>query len=99
MQTAEFIAKFEELTKKMIAIMKAKNNDYAGKDDPLKNLRRHGPYGIVVRMDDKICRLDSFLNPALQMKIQVLDEKLEDTALDLANYALLLVIACLEQKK
>jgi hypothetical protein len=92
MTTEKFIEEFETLAKKMVATVRAKNNDYAGKRDPFKNFRRHGEYGIVVRMDDKIARLDSFFNPKEGVDQMVGNETIEDTALDLANYALLLVL-------
>lgn len=92
MTTIEFIEQFEKLTQRMIAQMRAKNNDYAGKRDPFKNLRRHGEYGIVVRLDDKLARLDSFFNPAEKVERQVKDETVEDTGIDAAVYCLLLVL-------
>lgn len=92
MTSEEFVAKFETLTKEMIEKMKAKNNDYAGKRDPLKNLRRHGTYGIIVRLDDKLSRLDSFLNPAEGVKQMVKDESIRDTFMDAATYNLLGII-------
>ena len=92
MTQQEMRDQFVKLTERMISIFEAKNADYAAGDDPFKNLRRHGEHGIVVRMDDKISRLDSFFNPANGKKeAAVPEESIEDTALDLANYALLLI--------
>ena len=67
--------------------MKRKNSDYATSDDPLANFRRHGPYGMVVRMDDKMSRLDTFIKIG---KLEVTEESCQDTLDDLLNYAVLL---------
>jgi len=92
MTTEELIAQFSDLATDMCVKMQAKNNDYAGKRDPLKNLRKHGVYGITIRMDDKLCRLDSFFNPAEAVERKVKDESVDDTLMDLATYALLAII-------
>jgi hypothetical protein len=92
MTNEELVQRFETLTKEMVLVMKAKNNDYSSKKDPLQNLRRHGSYGVVVRMDDKIARLNSFYNPEERKSMLVPGETKKDTAIDLANYALLCFI-------
>ena len=65
---------------KAAGILAAKGDDYG--DD---NLCRHGMKGIVVRIDDKIARLDNLIvnreNPAV-------DESIEDTLMDIAGYAI-----------
>jgi hypothetical protein len=86
----EFEKAFEQVVTDMVAIMKRKNNDYSG-GDPLKNFRRHGANGILVRMEDKMCRLDTLTSPAV--KQQVSDESVEDTAQDLAVYSILFILA------
>lgn len=89
----ELAAEFRKLCEGMCKTMEAKNADYARGSDPFKNLRRHGPYGIVVRLDDKISRLDSLTNPAYKDNSpRMLDESLEDTAKDTAVYALLMIL-------
>jgi len=98
MKPEALVQRFEQLTQKMIEIMKAKNNDYSGGRDALKNFRRHGPYGIVVRMDDKLSRLDSFYNPEEKVELQVKAETADDTAMDLANYALLLIVTAEDER-
>lgn len=100
MQYDDFIAKFSELTSHMLQTMEKKNKDYSRGADPLRNFRRHGSYGIVVRMDDKISRLDSLLNKKYSDNVPAIkDEKIEDTALDLANYALLLIITHMDEQE
>lgn len=83
---------FRKLTDLMARYHEVKNHDYANAVDPLANLRKHGEYGIVVRMDDKTSRLESFFGPKGRKALKVKDEKIEDTCIDLANYALLLIL-------
>lgn len=66
----------------------AKNSDYGGSVTDTYN--RFGMDSFLVRMYDKINRAYTLTRPN---KIQeVKDEKIEDTLLDLANYAILAVI-------
>lgn len=76
----------EELSKKARALMRRKNEDYGRAQDPLFNFRRHGLKGMLVRMDDKLCRLDNYLDKG---NFSVEDEGLEDTLLDMINYSVL----------
>jgi len=92
MTTESMLKQFEELTKKMVEVVTAKNKDYSRGESPFKNLARHGTYGIVVRMDDKICRLDSLTSPKYGGEPAIKTESIEDTALDLAVYSLLLIL-------
>lgn len=94
---ARFLAEFKEITEKMLELTGRKNNDYGGPVDPLKNFRKHGEYGIVVRMDDKMSRLDSFF--AEKRALEVKDESIEDTAMDLAVYAIILLIMSRDNRR
>jgi hypothetical protein len=84
----QFFQKAMDLTKK-------KNADYTGaSDDPFANFRRIGQanpswvlVGFLTRMTDKFARLESFVQNGL---LQVKEESVEDTLLDLANYSSLL---------
>ena len=76
----------KRLCLKARALMQLKNRDYAHADDPFKNFRRHGLYGITVRISDKLARLDNFIENG---KFSVKDEKIEDTVMDLMNYSVL----------
>ena len=74
-------------------IMKAKNADYS-KSDPLGNFyvaealqATSAANGIIVRMSDKLSRLVSVLAKG---EAQVKDESVEDTIVDIINYAILL---------
>jgi len=80
-----------------------KSHDYAGKDvDPFANLKLSKKMGIpywkgcLVRIGDKFSRLCAF---ARQKECKVKDESVEDTLLDLANYAIICRILYRESKK
>jgi hypothetical protein len=87
----------------MNEIMQAKNADYSWAGEAFTNFNQielitkgavSREMGTVVRMTDKLSRVVRLL----ENTNQVLDEKIEDTLLDLANYSLLLILM-LEEKK
>lgn len=79
----------------MIAITAAKNADYNHSDENpfsnFENVERLGvcstEQGFITRMMDKMSRLVSFIHRGV---LQVKDESIEDTLLDLANYCILM---------
>lgn len=71
-----------------LAIAEKRNKRYAGPYDPFKNFRLGGDYGIAIRMTDKVSRLLTLLHPSNTTDDD--GESIEDTCLDLANYAMLL---------
>lgn len=93
---------FYKLLDGMAELHSRKNHDYAGESDPLKNLRssdRLGlpPFtGVMVRLQDKWSRLESFMT---QGELLVKDESVEDTLMDNAVYSLLAIILLREAKK
>jgi len=104
MTTEEFFKFFEETTARMVKISRAKNSDYTGAadNDPFANFTRVESIGIcstetgfLTRMTDKLCRIASFVK---QGSLQVKDESVQDTLLDLANYSILM-LAYLESQK
>lgn len=68
----------------------AKNTDYSQGDKWYNNFEGGGLKGIVNRMQDKFCRLVNLLNSG---QAAVKEETFEDTCMDLATYALLLMQA------
>ncbi len=68
-------------------LLKAKGHDYSGEADCLKNLRRHGLKGIVVRLCDKMERLDNLVWSGTEA--QVKEERAADTIRDARNYLFL----------
>jgi len=85
----EYLDNFAEVTKQMLEITAKKSNDYASDDDPFRNFREFGELGILVRMSDKFSRLRTALYDRKDMAVS--DETVEDTILDLATYAILLL--------
>jgi len=85
----DYLREFQALTTKMLEITTKKNNDYGGTSDPFKNFRSFEELGILVRMSDKFARLRTAI--VEKRAFEVADESIEDTCLDLANYALLLL--------
>jgi hypothetical protein len=92
----EYINYHKSKCEKMIEITKAKNADYSGAGlDPFANFKMVGhilqtdgaiEMGFVTRMCDKLSRIGSFVSKG---SLQVKDESVEDTLLDLANYCIL----------
>lgn len=94
--------RFYELLEKMADLHSRKNHDYAGQEDPLKNFKTSvgagvNPWiGCLIRLGDKFGRLSTF---AKQGTLQVKDESVTDTFLDMAVYSLLGLILFEEQSQ
>jgi len=94
-----FAAKFFEDCQEL---SKRKNADYTGgSDDPFGNFRAvetlaiSTEVGFLTRMMDKMKRVASFVeNGTLQVK----EESVRDTLIDLANYSCLLAAYTLDEK-
>lgn len=79
--------KHMEICHKLNAVYRAKNHDYGDAfGDTFKKL---GVISAVTRLSDKMNRLMSL---AVAHDAQVKDEKIEDTLLDMANYAIMTLI-------
>lgn len=90
---------FRELIEKMYALHLEKNSDYS----PL-NILGTGEIGSVVRLWDKTCRIMNLLGFRIEGRLveytspkKPKNESVEDTLLDLANYAIIALI--LRQEK
>ena len=85
-----------DILNNMQSVYEAKDSDYSATGLPMGNLRKCEDAGIdawrgcLVRIGDKMSRLENFLK---EKKYIVISEKAEDTVIDLANYAILM--ACL----
>lgn len=78
----------KEICNQMHEIYKQKNFDYG--DSFSKSVDKRGLSAAIIRIEDKWNRLDNItLHPD---NIQVADETIEDTLLDLANYCILTLI-------
>lgn len=88
MTKQEYMAFHKAACELMVKITAAKNADYCGvSSDPFANFRKHGELGFLVRMHDKLARIESFVAKGF---LKVKDESVTDTLLDLANYSILL---------
>ena len=79
------LEKHKELCDRIHDTCVKKNHDYGNSASEL--YEKFGLISYVVRMNDKMNRINSLLNKDVEVK----DEKIEDTLLDLANYCLLAV--------
>ena len=81
--------------------MKLKNQDYAAGDDPFKNFRSSTTVGvdtergILVRLLDKLSRAGNLIDKDPSVE----SEKMEDTVLDILNYAILFYAVNKERKE
>lgn len=80
------VEQFMSITQDMAKIYAAKNHDYGNSFD--KSLGRFGIVASIVRMEDKMNRIESLTNK----EAKVNDESIKDTLLDLANYAIMTVM-------
>ena len=77
------VVKFKNLTNKMSETYERKNHDYG--DSFNKSLDKFGLIASVVRMNDKMERIESLMNKEALVK----DESIKDTLLDLASYCVM----------
>lgn len=73
----------------------SKNNDYGNSVSDTFN--KFGIDAYLVRMYDKINRVYSLTRNNAERKVE--DEKIEDTLLDLANYAMIAVVELRNKKE
>ena len=66
-----------------LELFKKKNKDYGD------SFATYGPIGVIVRIGDKISRLNSITKNGINM---VNDESLRDTLIDLHNYSAMAVM-------
>lgn len=74
---------FKSITDKMNKIYEAKNNDYG---DSFTKVRNKYPNSVIIRLNDKLNRLESLMSGKRQM---VSKENINDTLLDMANYCIM----------
>lgn len=99
MNKNEYINFHKKSCDKMIEITRKKNADYTGaSDDPFHNFRQIegiiggvsnvAEIGFLTRMSDKMSRIGSYVAKG---RLEVVDESVDDTLLDLANYCILML--------
>ncbi len=81
------VERFKQLTGVMSALYVRKNKDYG---DSFSNMYREwGPMYPMSRMQEKLSRAIQLMRSG---EAQVTEEKVADTLLDLANYALMTIL-------
>lgn len=80
------VGPFIDITNSLTKIYQAKNQDYGNSFE--KSLYKFGLVASIIRLSDKMNRIESLS----QKKAKVESESIEDTLLDLANYAIMTVI-------
>ena len=73
-----------------LALFEKKNKDYGDA------FATYGPVGVLVRIGDKLSRLQSISKSGVQM---VNDESIRDTLIDLHNYAAMAIMLMDEKPK
>lgn len=74
---------FQVITDNMFKTYQKKNHDYGNSFE--QSLNKHGLIAAVVRIEDKLNRLNSLINK----EQKVVDESISDTLLDAANYLIM----------
>lgn len=85
--------KMHDAHKELQEIFVKKNTDYGNSFE--ESLEKHGLIAAIVRMEDKMSRLNTLSN----QEALVTDESLIDTLKDLSNYALMSAVWLEETKK
>lgn len=80
------VEQFMDITQNMAKTFAAKNHDYGNSFE--QSLNEFGIVASVVRMGDKMNRIKSLVKKEVQVK----DESIKDTLLDMANYAIMTVM-------
>ena len=83
MTSTSLKGKLNEIASRIVELLARKDSDYGS-----ENLRKHGLYGILVRLDDKLARLNHLISKKGLVSANVIDETLEDTFIDIAGYAI-----------
>jgi len=85
----ERVNKLKNIQSEAAKLFEKKNQDYGDA------FATYGPIGVLVRIGDKIQRLQSITKNGINL---VNDEKLEDTLIDLHNYSAMAVMLLREDE-
>lgn len=88
--------KYSDILTRMRTIHAAKNHDYGNSFD--KTLEKFGVNTGLARINDKFERAYNLLNPKDDNDKAKVDESIEDTLIDLANYAVM-TLSFIERSK
>lgn len=89
----EYVDYFTSILKEMDVIHTKKNADYGNNFH--KRYKKYGFLTALLRLTDKMERLENIYEKG---EIQVKDESVEDTLIDLANYAVMTVVELRNEK-
>lgn len=86
---------FKVITNEMLDLYEIKNKNYG--DSFSKQFQEYGLTSVCIRLEDKLNRLKSLNKQILEAKngiadINVDDESIKDTLIDLANYSVLAIM-------
>lgn len=84
--------RIETIANEVRDLLKRKNADYG--DSFAKQFAKYGVMSGLIRMDDKMSRLDTLISGHEDS----VGESIEDTLVDLAGYAILTVVELRKQK-
>lgn len=82
------IEKFKSITSEMADLYERKQADYG--DSAAKTFDEWGLVSFIIRMEDKMNRIANLTKKNGEQK--VVDEKIEDTLMDMANYSIMALI-------
>lgn len=90
------LEQFKNITDEMLALYERKNSDYG--DSVHDTYVKYGPVSFLVRMEDKINRVKTLTeNDNYDYKVK--DEKVRDSLIDLANYAIIMIMEMEKEKR
>ena len=100
----DYLKDFKDITDLMYETTRKKNTDYTGDaSDPFKNFKMveemgllSAEAGVLVRISDKLSRMAGFVKNGTLL---VADEKIEDTAIDLAVYSIIFALIVKSKKQ
>lgn len=84
------VSQYNAVQKEAVELFEKKNKDYGDA------FATYGPIGVIVRMGDKISRLNSVTKSGITM---VNTESVRDTLIDLHNYAAMAIMLIDEKAK
>lgn len=93
MTREDLFALHDRLTSVAKELIARKNADYGANTDPFANFRMSAllhiapEFGVLLRMQDKMARLVSFIEKG---ELQVTEESWEDACIDIINYTVIL---------
>ena len=93
-KTQSYVDYFDDILDEMSSVHEKKNADYGNNFH--KRYEKYGFLTALLRLTDKMERLENIYEKG---EIKVKDESVEDTLLDLANYAVMTIVELRNEKK